>query len=95
MDQKNEQTISLAQLFLDTVNPRLPEIQASQYDAIRAMVLVQGNRLLALADHLVNNGPNFAQLLIVIPELDEKKGWSRQHLLKEYSTHGTFGGFDS
>lgn len=59
--------LPVSQLLLDTQNPRLPEMQSSQDEAIRLMVKTQGSKVFALAHHLANNGTNPASLLIVIP----------------------------
>lgn len=63
--------IPVEQLLVDTQNPRLPDIQSDQDDAIRLMLKSQGSKIFALAQHLVENGPNPASLPIVIPALDE------------------------
>lgn len=60
-------SIPASQLLLDTKNPRFPDIQQSQQEAIRAMAQAQGSKIVALAEHLVNNGPNPASLSIVMP----------------------------
>jgi hypothetical protein len=66
-----EKMIPVALLLLDTQNPRLPEIQQSQHDAIKSMLRVQGDRVLFMAQHLVENGPSRTNLLIVVPSEDE------------------------
>lgn len=65
--------IPVSQLLVDTQNPRLPEMQLTQDEAIRLMVKVQGNKVLSLAQHLASNGTNPASLLIVIPAHDDAK----------------------
>lgn len=67
--QNNPQTefIEISQLLLDPENPRLASVQANNHDAIRAMTKVQGEKVLALAKHLIENGPNPANLMMVIP----------------------------
>lgn len=70
-DTPFETTLLISQLLLDTQNPRLPEIQESQHDAIRTMAKAQGSRILALAQHMVEYGPNLASRLIVMPSDDE------------------------
>ncbi len=62
-----EKTILISQLLLDTHNPRLPEIQENQHDTIRSMANTQGERIVALAEHLVDYGPNPASIPIVMP----------------------------
>lgn len=59
--------ISIAQLRLDTQNPRLPGIEEDQMGTIRSMIKAQQNKVVALAGHMVSNGPNPASLLIVMP----------------------------
>ncbi len=74
MDNSSFQTkIPISQLLVDTQNPRLPEMQSSQDDAIRLMIKAQGSKVFALAQHLANNGTNPASLPIVIPAPENKK----------------------
>ncbi|MBI5841058.1 MAG: hypothetical protein HZB19_13250 [Chloroflexi bacterium] len=65
--------IPISQLLVDTQNPRLPEMQSSQDDAIRLMIKTQGSKVFALAQHLANNGTNPASLPIVIPVAENEK----------------------
>lgn len=65
--------IPVSQLLVDIQNPRLPETQSSQEDAIRLMIKAQGSKVLILAQHLANNGTNPASLPIVIPDPENKK----------------------
>jgi hypothetical protein len=65
--------IPVNQLLVDTQNPRLPEMQTSQDDAIRLMIKAQGSKVFALAQHLANNGTNPSSLPIVIPTLENEK----------------------
>lgn len=60
-----EKTVPVSQLLVDLQNPRLPDIQNSQHDAIKAMVSTQSEKIISLAEHLVDNGPNPASLMIV------------------------------
>ncbi|HBG74135.1 MAG TPA: hypothetical protein DDW79_01570 [Anaerolineae bacterium] len=69
----HEENISIPRLLVDTKNPRFPEVQPNQREAIRTMAKTQGEKVLALAHHLRDNGPNPANLLIVIPS-DEDEG---------------------
>ncbi|MBX3052314.1 MAG: hypothetical protein KF753_12600 [Caldilineaceae bacterium] len=62
-----EENIRLSNLLLDSQNPRLPEEKPIQRDAIRAMAEGQKDKLVALAQHFVENGPNPANLPIVTP----------------------------
>ncbi|MBS4062621.1 MAG: hypothetical protein KG029_19655 [Bacteroidetes bacterium] len=59
--------ISVSQLLLDTQNPRLVDTQTNQRDAIRAMVSAQTEKIMSLAQHIVENGINPASLPIVMP----------------------------
>jgi len=77
-DRPFEKVITVTQLRLDTENPRLPDIEENQHDAMRAMVEAQKNKVVALARHLVNNGPNPANLPIVMPS---EEGEGIYHLL--------------
>lgn len=67
MKRPVSQLIPISQLLLDTKNPRFPDILGSQQEAIRSMAQAQGSKIVALAEHLVNNGPNPASLSIVMP----------------------------
>ena len=74
MDISSFQTkIPVSQLLVDTQNPRLPEMQSSQDDAIRLMIKAQGSKVFALAQHLANNGTNPASLPIVISASENEK----------------------
>lgn len=68
-----QREIALSQLLVDLQNPRLPDIQDSQRDTIQSMVRSQGNKILELALHLLENGPNPASLPIVIPSEEEEE----------------------
>ena len=70
-DTSQEKVIPVSQLLLDVQNPRLPDIQTNQREAIRTMVAGLGDKIIALAKHMQENGPNPASLLIVIPSGDE------------------------
>lgn len=63
--------IAVSQLLLDLENPRLATVPANNHDAIRAMTQVQEDRVLALAQHLLENGPNPSSLPMVIPLEEE------------------------
>lgn len=71
-DSTFEKTIPVSQLLLDTQNPRLPEVQDNQHGAIRTMVQTQADKIIALAEHIVNNGLNPASLLIVSPSSNDE-----------------------
>lgn len=66
-----DKTIDVSLLLLDNINPRLPDIQESQHDAIKSMIKVQSDRVMGMAQHLVKYGPSRTNLLIVIPSEDE------------------------
>lgn len=68
-----EDEISISQLLLDTQNPRLADTQSSQRDAIRAMTVAQPEKIISLAQHIVENGTNPANLPIVMPS--DNKGF--------------------
>ncbi len=63
-----EANIETARLLLDVENPRIPQQPSNQRDAIVSMARNQENKLLALAKHIVENGLNPADRLIVIPD---------------------------
>ncbi|HEX8244088.1 MAG TPA: hypothetical protein VF541_11345 [Longimicrobium sp.] len=54
-------------LLVDHQNPRLPEVQGSQREAMRTMATTQGPKILALAEHIVTKGLNLGDLPIVMP----------------------------
>jgi hypothetical protein len=61
-----EQVIPVSQLLLDTQNPRFPGEQPTQRNAIQMMARIQGERIVALAQHIVEHGFNPASLTIVM-----------------------------
>jgi hypothetical protein len=63
--------IPVTQLLVDIQNPRLPEMQSNQDDAIRLMIKTQGSKVFALAQHLADNGTNPASLPIIIPTSED------------------------
>jgi hypothetical protein len=63
--------IPVAQLLLDVKNPRLPQVQGSQREAIRTMARTLGGKFVALAEHIITNGLSLGDLPIVIPSDDE------------------------
>lgn len=71
-DNRQIMLIEVSQLFLDPENPRLTSVQANSHDAIRAMTRVQGDKVLVLAEHLLENGANPASLMMVIPSKDDE-----------------------
>jgi len=72
--QDSHQTalIEVSQLLLDPENPRLTSVQANSHDAIRAMTRVQGERVIALAQHLLENGANPSSLMMVMPSSHDR-----------------------
>ena len=66
-DTPYEEIIPVSQLLFDTQNPRLPDIQTSQIESIKSMAKSQGDRIIALVQHLVDHGPNPSSLPIVMP----------------------------
>ncbi len=58
-------------LQLDHRNPRLPVDQISQRETIRALAEYQGRKLQTLAEHIVENGLNPSELVIVTPNQDD------------------------
>ena len=63
-----EEDIPVSRLRLDLKNPRLPDIQTSQIEALRLIAHLQGEKLLALAKHIATYGLNPAEKFIVIPD---------------------------
>lgn len=63
--------IPVSQLLLDVKNPRLPQVQGSQREAIRTMARTLGPKLVALAEHIGNKGLSLGDLPIVMPSEDE------------------------
>lgn len=71
-----QQLINIHQLLLDIENPRLPIVQESQQEAIISMLKSQGERLVVLAQHIVENGLNPSNLPIVVPsEYDDEQNY--------------------
>ncbi len=63
-----EEDIPVSRLRLDLKNPRLPDIQTSQIEALQLIAHLQGEKLLALAKHIATYGLNPAEKFIVIPD---------------------------
>ena len=59
-----EIAVGVDRLLPDRRNPRLPNIQVSPDDALRAMILAEGDGLVNLAQHIAENGSNPATLPI-------------------------------
>jgi hypothetical protein len=63
--------ILVSQLLVDVKNPRLPQVQGSQREAIRTMVRTLSGKIIALAEHIVNNGISLGDLPIVMLSEDD------------------------
>jgi len=63
--------ISLADLLIDAQNPRLPQPNIGQREALQAIARHQGSKLQALAKDIVHYGLNPAELSIVMPLGDQ------------------------
>jgi hypothetical protein len=66
-------TIPLADLLIDAENPRLPQPNVGQHEALRAIAKHQGRKLQALAEDIQKHGFNPADLSIVMPLKDDPK----------------------
>lgn len=69
----NLKTISVTSLLLDSRNPRVEEGEDSQREVIRAIAFQQKDKLIRLADDIVKNGLNAAELPIVIPHPEHER----------------------
>jgi hypothetical protein len=63
--------ISLADLLVDTENPRLPQPNLGQRDAMRALARHLPKKLITLARDIVKHGPSPSELPIVMPFNDD------------------------
>lgn len=63
--------ISLADLLIDAENPRLPQPNVGQREALRAIAKDQGKKLQVLARDILQHGLNPADLPIVMPLRDD------------------------
>lgn len=70
-EEIKQESISVSKLLLDNQNPRLPNVQENQRDGIREMAKTIEEKIIALAEHLVDYGPNPASLPIVMPSTSE------------------------
>jgi hypothetical protein len=61
------QVISINDMLLDSENPRYLDIQENQQESINEMIRRQGNKLIDMMVHIVENGLNPAENIIVIP----------------------------
>jgi len=60
-------SVPLVDILIDVENPRLPQPSVGQREAIRGIAGEQGPKLLAMAEHIVQNGLNPADHLYVMP----------------------------
>jgi hypothetical protein len=67
--------ISVSDLLLDQKNARLGDEQPSQQATIHALASQQGRRLVKLAENIVANGLDPAQLFTVVATSDKKRGY--------------------
>lgn len=65
-----EMAIQLGQLRLDLQNPRFADTQGDHEQAVLTMIREQGDKIVALAEHIVEHGMNPASLPIVTPSDD-------------------------
>jgi hypothetical protein len=63
--------IGIDKLLMDAKNPRLPEVQKSQREAVRTMARTLGSKLVALCEHIVGNGLSLGDLPIVMEAEDD------------------------
>jgi hypothetical protein len=64
--------IPLSNLLIDVENPRLSTPNVGQREALRELAQDQQGKLVKLAQHIVNNGPNQSDLPIVMPFDDRR-----------------------
>ena len=62
------QTIRISNILIDDHNPRLGHTTSDQTEAIRALAMRQGSKLLALTRDIVQHGLNPSDLPIVMPD---------------------------
>ena len=65
--------LALPDLLIDTENPRLPQPNIGQRDALRALAGHEPGKLVALAKHITSYGVNPTELSIVMPFNDDLK----------------------
>lgn len=63
--------VTLSQLLLDVKNPRLPQVQASQREAVRTMARTLAGKFVALAQHIVERGLSLGDLPIIMPSEED------------------------
>lgn len=72
MTKYTNENIKITNLLLNTANPRFETVE-SQRDALQAMISEIGDKMLVLADDIVQNGINPSELVIVIPSGEKNK----------------------
>ena len=65
--QAQKREIPIANLFPDPQNPRLPQTEESALETYEAIIEQQGQKIVALAQHICRHGQNPTDLLAVIP----------------------------
>jgi hypothetical protein len=73
MAQMEITPVSIADLLIDAENPRLPQPNVGQREALRALAQHQGRKLVALAKDIVAFGINPTELPIIMPLKDDLK----------------------
>ena len=68
--------ILLADLHIDLDNPRLPEGVTNQREAIKEIVADQKTKLVNMAEHIIENGTDPSDLVIVTPSKSEPKSYT-------------------
>jgi hypothetical protein len=65
-------SIPISSILIDAENPRLSKPNVGQREALRELAQEQQGRLIKLAEHIVEHGPNLSELPIVMP-FDERR----------------------
>lgn len=71
---KKIESIKVSNLLLDLENPRFNKEVYSQKEAINLMLELQGDKIIRLAEDMINNGLDPSENMIVYPDL-EKDGF--------------------
>jgi hypothetical protein len=69
-----ERQVPLKNLLVDQNNPRLSDKYDNQNDTIQSMIKLQGEKLVELAKHIIENGFNPTNILLVSPSKDKNNG---------------------
>jgi hypothetical protein len=64
---ESQKVIPVSQLLLDLENPRFPEEQRTERDALRLMSQEQAEKILELAEHIIQHGLSINIRPIVMP----------------------------